>query len=308
MIASAFEHPAVLEPCRLLERRGVEVTYLPVDGDGIVRPEALAAALRPTARLVSVTAANDVVGTVQPVAELAMLTRNAGALFHTERCGAGELPFDVGRVPVDLLSLSVAQDPQTQRDKHTVHNERSRAHASSCRQQSGTRPGLRSATENIAGIVGFGQAALLARVEVGEESARLVRLRDRVVAVTEQIDGAYVIGRPYKRLPGHLCLGFSSQPDDAIDCCSHSTTPASRSLRAARAALTTPGNPPYVLTAMGFDTIRARGSLRVTMGSSQATRTSTVCSSRFPAAAESLASITSHAGFGVRSKEGASHD
>ena len=300
VIASAFEHPAVLEPCRLLERRGVEVTYLPVDGDGIVHPEALAAALRPTTRLVSVMAANNVVGTVQPIAELAALARDAGALFHTDAVqGAGKLPLDVGRVPIDLLSLSA----------HKIHGPkgvgalfvRDGVELTPLVLGGGQERGLRSATENVAGIVGFGQAALLARVEMGEESARLVRLRDRVVAaVTEQIDNAYVIGHPYRRLPGHLCLGFSGQEADAIRLLFALDDAGIAVSSGSACSAHNAGEPSYVLTAMGFDTIRARGSLRVTMGRFTSDEDIDRLLVALPEAAESLTSIASHAGFGVR--------
>ena len=107
IITSAFEHPAVLEPCRFLARQGVEVTFLPVGTDGIVRAEALAAALRPTTRLVSIMAANNVVGTIQPIAELGALAHQAGALFHTDAVqAAGKVPFNVNEMNVDIASLS----------------------------------------------------------------------------------------------------------------------------------------------------------------------------------------------------------
>ena len=301
VIVSAFEHPAVLEPCRLLERRGVEVTYLPVDAEGIVHPEALAAALRPTTRLVSVMAANNVVGTVQPIAELATLARQAGALFHTDAVqGAGKLPLDVRRLPIDLLSLSA----------HKIHGPkgigalfvRGGVELAPLVLGGGQERGLRSATENVAGIIGFGQAALLARVEMGEESARLVRLRDRVAStIAEQIDNAYLIGHPYRRLPGHLCFGFSGQEADAIRLLFALDDAGIAVSSGSACSAHNAGEPSYVLTAMGFDTIRARGSLRVTMGRFTSDDDVERLLDALPRAAAALTSIASHAGFGVRS-------
>ncbi len=300
VITSAFEHPAVLEPCRFLERRGVEVTYLPVSPDGIVRPEALAAALRPTTRLVSVMAANNVVGTIQPMTELAALAHEAGALFHTDAVqAAGKLPLNVDRSPVDLLSLSA----------HKLHGPkgigalyvRSGVELSPIVYGGGQERGLRSATENVAGIVGFGQAALLSRAEMGEESARLVGLRERVLdAVTSEIDNAYLIGHPYQRLAGYLCFGFSGQEADAIRLLFSLDDAGIAVSSGSACSAHNAGEPSYVLTAMGFDTIRARGSLRISMGRFTSDEDIDRLLTALPKAAESLKTIATHAGFGVR--------
>ena len=300
VITSAFEHPAVLEPCRFLERRGVEVTYLPVSPDGIVRPEALAAALRPTTRLVSVMAANNVVGTIQPMTELAALAHEAGALFHTDAVqAAGKLPLNVDRSPVDLLSLSA----------HKLHGPkgigalyvRSGVELSPIVYGGGQERGLRSATENVAGIVGFGQAALLSRAEMGEESARLVGLRERVLdAVTSEIDNAYLNGHPHQRLAGYLCFGFSGQEADAIRLLFELDDAGIAVSSGSACSAHNAGEPSYVLTAMGFDTIRARGSLRISMGRFTSDEDIDRLLTALPKAAESLKSIATHAGFGVR--------
>jgi len=300
VITSAFEHPAVLEPCRFLERQGVEVTYLPVSPEGMVAPEALAAALRPTTRLVSVMAANNVVGTIQPITELAALAHEAGALFHTDAVqAAGKLPLDVGRTPVDLLSLSA----------HKLHGPkgigalylRAGVELAPIVYGGGQERGLRSATENVAAIVGFGQAALLARAEMGEESARLVGLRERVLAaVTDQIDNAYLIGHPYQRLPGYLCFGFSGQEADAIRLLFALDDAGIAVSSGSACSAHNAGEPSYVLTAMGFDTIRARGSLRISMGRFTSDGDIDQLLTALPKAAESLKSIATHAGFGVR--------
>jgi cysteine desulfurase len=300
VITSAFEHPAVLEPCRFLERQGVEVTYLSVSAEGIVAPEALAAALRPTTRLVSVMAANNVVGTVQPTAELAALAHEAGALFHTDAVqAAGKLPLNVGRSPVDLLSLSA----------HKLHGPkgigalyvRPGVELAPIVYGGGQERGLRSATENVAAIVGFGQAALLARAEMGEESARLVGLRERVLAaVTGEIDNAYLIGHPYQRLPGYLCFGFSGQEADAIRLLFALDDAGIAVSSGSACSAHNAGEPSYVLTAMGFDTIRARGSLRISMGRFTSDDDIDHLLTALPKAAESLKSIATHAGFGVR--------
>jgi cysteine desulfurase len=302
VVVSAFEHPAVLEPCRALERRGVEVTRLPVTADGLVEPEALAAALRPTTRLVSVMTANNVVGTVQPIAELAALARRAGALFHSDAVqGAGKVPLDVSRLPIDLLSLSA----------HKLHGPkgvgalyvRDGVELAPLILGGGQERGLRSATENVAAIVGFGQAALLARVGMAEESTRLVALRDHVLEVlSEEIGNLYQIGHPYLRLPGHLCLGFSGQEADAIRLLFALDDAGIAVSSGSACSAHNAGEPSYVLTAMGFDTIRARGSLRLTMGRFTSDDDVDRLLATLPRAAASLTSIASHTGFGMRTR------
>jgi cysteine desulfurase len=266
VITSAIEHPAVLETCRYLRRRGVEITYLPVGADGIVDPAALAKALRPNTRLVSIMAANNVVGTLQPIVELGRIAREHGALFHTDAVQAvGKLPLEVHTQPMDLLSLSA----------HKLHGPqgvgalyvRKGVRLEPLIHGGGQEGGLRSATHNVAGIVGLGQAAEIARAEMSGEAARLVHLRDRIIeAVTALIPNAYLIGHRYLRLPGHICLGFAGQEGEAIRLL--------LALDEAKIAVSTgsacsmhhAAEPSYVLLAMGFDPIRARGSLRVTLG------------------------------------------
>ena len=238
---------------------------------------------------------------MQPITELAALAREAGALFHSDAVqAAGKLPIDVERQQIDLLSLSA----------HKLHGPkgvgalyvRPGVELSPIIFGGGQEHGLRSATENVAGIIGFGQAALLARAEMGEESARLVGLRDRVLTgVTEQIDNAYLIGHPYQRLPGYLCFGFSGQEADAIRLLFALDDAGIAVSSGSACSAHNAGEPSYVLAAMGFDTIRARGSLRVTMGRFTSDDDVDQLLAALPKAAESLTSIASHAGFGVRS-------
>jgi cysteine desulfurase len=300
VVTSAFEHPAVLETCRHLETRGVEVTYLPIDGEGIVQPQALRAALRPDTRLVSIMAANNVVGTIQPVAELAEIAHRHGALFHTDAVQAvGKMPLDVTRTHIDLLSLSA----------HKLHGPkgvgalyvRTGVNLEPIVHGGGQEGGLRSATENVAGIVGLGCVARLAREEMGAESARLVGLRDRIEAgIAETIDNAYRIGHPYMRLPGHLCYGFSGQEGEAIKLLLALDEAGIAVSSGSACSSHNAGEPSYVLTAMGLDTIRARGSLRVTLGRFTSDDDVDRLLAVLPEAVRSLNPIASHAGFGVR--------
>ncbi len=266
IITSVFEHPAILETCKYLEKLGYAITYLPITPEGIVEPETLRKALQPNTRLVSIMAANNVVGTLQPIAELANITKEHGALFHTDAVQAvGKIPLHMDEMPVDLLSMSA----------HKLHGPKGIG-ALYIRQGvkieplihgGGQENNIRSATENVAGIIGFGAAASIAKSEMNAEAARLVNFRDRIIAgIQEQIPSVYLIGHRYKRLPGHICLGVAGHEGDAIllmlllneDGIAISTGSACSSHHA--------GQPSYILLAMGMDTEQARGSLRITLG------------------------------------------
>jgi cysteine desulfurase len=266
LITSAIEHPAMLECCRELERRGAKVTYLPVDAEGIVNPADLETALQSRADLVSIMAANNVTGVLQPIAELGRIARQQGAIFHTDAVqAAGKFPLDVRRMPIDLLSFSA----------HKLHGPKG---TGALFVRRGLKPaplifgggqegGLRSGTENIAGIVGFGRAAELARAEMSEEAARLVQLRDRLIDSTlAACENAYSIGSRYRRLPGHICLGFAGQEGEAIKLLLELDEQGIAVSSGSACGNLHAGGPSHVLQAMGFDATRARGSLRVTLG------------------------------------------
>ncbi|MGD0814602.1 MAG: cysteine desulfurase family protein [Verrucomicrobiota bacterium] len=266
IITSAIEHPAILETCRSHQKRGVEVTSLPSDSDGLIDPDELARAFRPTTRLVSIMTANNVVGTVQPINELARIARDHGVPFHTDAVqAAGRIPINVQTQPVDLLSLSA----------HKIYGPkgvgalfvRKGTPIAPIINGGGQERGLRSATENMAGIAGLGCAAEIASAEMSAEAARLVKLRDRIIeTVPDLLPNAYLIGHRHRRLPGHVCLGFAGLEGESIRLL--------LSLDEAGIAVSTGSacsahhahQPSHVLQAMGFDPVRARGSLRVTLG------------------------------------------
>lgn len=266
LITSAIEHPAVLETARALQRRGVEVTILPVDATGRVDPETLRRALRPHTRIVSIMAANNVIGTVQPVAELAAVARAASVRFHTDAVqAAGKLPFNLGAVPIDLLSLSA----------HKLHGPkgvgalvvREGVALAPIVHGGGQERGLRSATENVAGIVGLGRAAEIAAAEMAEDNARLVALRERLIAgIRSACPQCYVIGDPTHRLPGHVCLGFAGQEGEAIRLLLALDGAGIAVSTGSACSASHAAEPSYVLTALGFDPFRARGALRLTLG------------------------------------------
>lgn len=266
VISSAIEHPSVLEPCRWLMRRGVEVTLLPVDSFGCIDPDDLARAIRPSTRLVSIMSANHVVGTLQPLRQLGEIARRHGVPFHTDAVqAAGKAPLDASRDAIDRLSISA----------HKIHGPQGVgalvvADASAMAPiifGGGQESGLRSGTENVPAIAGFGEAARLCREGGREETARLVQCRERLIeGVLAAVRNAYLIGHRRHRLPGHACFGFAGQEGEAIRLMlaldeagmAVSTGSACSAHRASE--------PSYVLKAMGFDAFRARGALRVTLG------------------------------------------
>lgn len=266
LVTSAIEHPAVLEPCRFLERRGVPVTWLPCGADGRVAPEALRAALRPETRLVSVMAANNVTGVLQPVRELAAICTERGVPFHTDAVqAAGKVPVDVLADGVSLLSLSA----------HKIHGPKGAA-ALVVRKGTSLAPlllgggqegGLRPSTENVAAIAGLGKAAELAALEMRDEAVRQVALREALIAgVLAGVPGASLLGDRWRRLPGHAAFLFEglegAAPALLLALDEASVAVSTGSACSARHA----DRPSHVLEAMGFDPVRARGALRVSMG------------------------------------------
>jgi cysteine desulfurase len=266
VVTTAIEHAAILDTCKFLASGGTKITHLRVDADGLVRPNGLLRALQSNITAVSVMAANNVVGTIQPIEELAQLTKLHGVLFHTDAVQAGgKIPLDVNRLQVDLLSLSA----------HKLHGPKG-VGALYVRKGTGLAPiifgggqerGLRSATENVAGIVGFGAAAEIAQEELDQEAKRLAGFRDYIATeVLRTFPNAYLFGHPTERLPGHLSFGLRGQEREvgkllaALDQAGVAVSAGS----ACNANHS--GEPSSVLLAMGYDAESARGLIRISMG------------------------------------------
>jgi cysteine desulfurase len=263
LIVSAIEHPAVMEAARGLNRQGWDVDFVPVDGDGVVDLDAYERAFRDDTRLASVMAANNVVGTLQPVAALARIAHEKGALFHTDAVQAvGSLPVDVKELGVDLLSLSghklygpkgvgalyVRRGTRLQPVLHGGGQERR----------------LRSGTENVPGIVGLGVAMTLAAEPLPEVRPRLETLRERLArGVLEAVPEVTLLGHPTERLPGNVAFSVRYiegesmllQMDAQGFMVSSGSACASGSLE-----------PSHVVLAMGFGAEEAHGSMRITLG------------------------------------------
>ena len=266
VVTSSIEHAAILETCRFLATSGTKITHLPVDTNGLVGPASLLRALQANVTVVSIMAANNVVGTLQPIEELAHLTKLHGVLFHTDAVQAGgKIPLDVNRLNVDLLSLSA----------HKLHGPkgigalyvRKGTKLSPIIFGGGQERGLRSATENVVGIVGLGAAAEIARKELLEEATRLKQLRERITAeLRRRFPDSYLFGHPTLRLPGHISFGFRGLERNvgklltALDQAGVAVSAGSA------CSAHHSGEPSGVLLAMGYDAEQARGLIRVSLG------------------------------------------
>ena len=263
VITSAVEHHAVLHSCRALERDGFRVTYLPVDENGLVSPDDVRRALTDDTALISIMAANNEVGTLEPIREIGRIAREAGVLFHTDAVqAAGAVPIDVNDWNADLLSLS----------GHKFHGPKG---VGALYIRKGTRihnlieggaqeRGLRAGTENVPGIVGMGEALSLAAAELSEYTARVTTLRDRLIqGVLSTVPEARLNGHPTLRLPGNANFSFPGVEGESLlmrldlagIACSSGSACTSGSLE-----------PSHVLSAMGLSPDTARSSVRFSLG------------------------------------------
>jgi cysteine desulfurase NifS len=217
IVTTAIEHPAVLNTCRALASQGFETTVLEVDSQGRLDPDHLAAALRPETILVSVMMANNEIGTLQSISELAALTHQHGALFHTDAVQAlGKVPIDVQEMEVDLLSLSAhkAHGPKGVGALYVKNGVR----LSPLIDGGGQERKLRSGTENVPGIVGFGKACDLAvQWHNRKEPERIAALRDRLEeGIRELVPEAKLNGHPTERLPNTLNLSLPGMSGESL--------------------------------------------------------------------------------------------
>jgi len=219
VITVATEHKSVLDVCHGFEAEGCAVTVLPVDAGGMVDPAALTAALRPDTALVSVMAANNEIGTLQPMAEIGAIVRAHGALLHTDAAqAAGKIPLDVRRMNIDLLSLT-GHKFYGPKGCGALFIRKMKPRLALQPQVSGggQENGVRSGTLNVPGIVGLGRAAELCRLEMTEEAARLGGLRDRLLdGLSVRLPGLRVNGTLQHRLPHNLHVSFDGIEGEAL--------------------------------------------------------------------------------------------
>ena len=263
LITSAIEHHAVLDVFSWLGKQGFDVTVLSVDGAGRVSPKDLERALRPDTTLVSIMYANNEIGTLQPVAELGELCRQRDVLFHTDAVQVvGHLPLDLSTLPVDLLTIS-AHKMYGPKGVGALFVRRG-VRIDPLVHGGGQERGLRSGTENVAGIVGFGAAARLARERLAAgEHLKETELRGHLLEGLLEVDDVLLTGHRTDRLPFHasVCVRFIEgealllRLDAAGIGASSGSACTSGSL-----------DPSHVLLALGLDHATAHGSLRLSLG------------------------------------------
>ena len=262
IITSAIEHHAILHTAQYLEKQGYEVTYLPVDRDGLVNPANLEAAIRPDTILISVMAANNEIGTIQPIAEIGAIARAHKVLFHTDAVQAvGHIPVDVEAWNVDLLSLSGHKFGGPKGIGALYMKKPLRLPA--LIQGGGQEKGRRSGTENVPGAVGMAAALKEAVDRLPEESARLAALRDKLIDGLSKLPYTSLTGHPVKRLPGTASFVFEGVEGEALllhldakgICASSGSACSSASL-----------DPSHVLLSIGLPHAIAHGSLRISLG------------------------------------------
>jgi cysteine desulfurase len=219
IVTVATEHKSVLDSCRRLEREGWSVSCLPVSNDGIVDLDELATAVTEKTVLVSVMAANNEIGTVQPLREIAQIAQSCGALLHTDAAqAAGKIPIDVCRMGIDLLSLTAHKFYGPKGAGALYVRRRKPRIAIECQLDGGGHEGgLRSGTLNVPGIVGLGAAAEVCRMEMDTESARLSALRNRLLdGLRSRLDGIRINGCMEPRLPHNLHVTFTGIEGEAL--------------------------------------------------------------------------------------------
>jgi cysteine desulfurase len=263
IITSSIEHHAVLETCKFLEKQGFSITYLPVDGYGMVDPNNVKKAITKKTILISIMHANNECGTIEPLAEIGNIAREAEIYFHTDAVQtAGRIPLHVDNSNIDLISMSA----------HKLYGPkgvgalyiRKGTRISSFMHGGNQERGRRASTENVPGIVGFGKAAEIAEKEMLEEAQKLTALRDRLIeGILTGIEYTQLNGHPVKRLPNNVNVSINYVEGESVllnldmdgICASTGSACSSEDLE-----------PSHVLMAMGLTHLQAHTSVRFTLG------------------------------------------
>jgi cysteine desulfurase len=288
LIASSIEHEAVLVTLRALARRGWRTTLLPVDQSGIVKADALKTAMTDDTAIVSVMHANNEIGTIQPIAELAAIAHSRGALFHTDAVQSiGKIPVDVRALGVDLLSLSAHKfnGPKGVGALWIKRGARVSAILTGGKHERNRRAG----TENVPGISGLGVASQLAARKLAGESARLGALRNRLEeAILAKVPGTTINGVREPRVPNTTNISFDAVEAESLlialdlDGVAVSTVPCSSGTL----------EPSHVLRAMGLPAPRTQNSIRMSLGAGNTDAEVDFVLSKLPGIVEKLRSLT----------------
>jgi cysteine desulfurase len=264
IITLQTEHRAVLDPCHYLEGLGFEVTFLPVEKDGLVDLDRLEKSIRPETILVSILAANNEIGVIQPLAEIGAICRRYGVLFHTDAAQAiGKIPLDVEGMNIDLMSLTAHKiyGPKGIGALY-VRRRNPRVKIASQIQGGGQERGMRSGTLYTPQIVGFASAVALGIEEMDADNERLNGLKERLWEIIRQVDGIHLNGHPTRRLAGNLNLSIEGVDGAALLLGLQSVVAVS----SGSACSSTNTAPSHVLTALGRSEALAYASLRFGIG------------------------------------------
>ena len=261
IITSSIEHHAVLHTCKYLERNGFKVTYLPVSKEGLVDPDDVEKAITAKTILITIMHANNEIGTIQPIEEIGSMAKEKNIPFHTDAVQTlGKIPVNVDALGVSLLSMSA----------HKIYGPkgvgalylRKGTFVEPQMHGGGHERNIRSSTENVPGIVGFGKACELAKVHLPDE-ANLVKLRDSLIKKVLEIKDSYLNGHPTKRLPGNANFRFSYiEGESMILNLDMKGVAASTGSACSSTSL----EPSHVLLAIGLRPEESHGSLRLTLG------------------------------------------
>ncbi|HEU4935444.1 MAG TPA: cysteine desulfurase family protein [Vicinamibacterales bacterium] len=289
LIASSIEHEAVLVTLRALARRGWQTTLLPVDQTGILDPETLKSAMTDDTAIVSVMHANNEIGTIQPVAELARLAHDRRALFHTDAVqSVGKIPVDVGSLGVDLLSLSAHKfnGPKGVGALWIKRGSRVTSILTGGKHERNRRAG----TENVPGIAGLGVAAQLAKTKLTAEAARLSVLRNTLEeAILAKVPGTAINGAREPRVPNTTNISFEAvEAESLLIALDLEGVAVSTGSACSSGTL----EPSHVLRAMGLPSPRTQNSIRLSLGAGNTEAEVDFVVSKLPAIVDKLRSLT----------------
>ena len=264
IITCNIEHKAVLDTCRNLEKEGAEVTYLDVKPNGLIDLAELEAAIKPTTILIAIMYANNEIGTVMPIREMSAIARKHGVLLLTDGVQAvGKIPVDVNKDGIDLMAFTAHKmyGPKGVGALY-VRRKNPRVKVTAQVDGGGHERGMRSGTLNVPGIVGFGKACELARLEMAADTARISKLRDKLENALKQIEESYVNGNPAHRLPHVSNISFKYVEGEGLMMGFNKDIALSSGSACTSASL----EPSYVLKALGLGDDLAHSSLRFGLG------------------------------------------
>jgi cysteine desulfurase len=264
IITATTEHKAVLDTCKHIEKLGGEVTYLQVKPDGLVDLKELEAAIKPTTILVAIMYANNEIGVVQPVREISAIAKKHGVLFFTDAVQAvGKIPVDVNKDGIDLMAFTAHKmyGPKGVGALY-VRRKNPRVKVTAQMDGGGHERGMRSGTLNVPGIVGFGKACELCRLEMEEDTKRISKMRDRLESQLLQLEEAYVNGSTEHRLPHVSNISFKHVEGEGLLMGFNKNIALSSGSACTSASL----EPSYVLKALGLGDDLAHSSLRFGLG------------------------------------------